>query len=98
VFAKIAEELAELRHEIDAGTANPVRVQDELGDVLFAVANLARHCKIDPEAALRATNDKFERRFRHVERRIAETGHEPGEASLDQMDRYWEEAKKAERG
>ena len=50
------------------------RLTDEMGDVLFAVANLARHCKVDPEAALRATNDKFERRFRHIERRLAEVG------------------------
>ena len=62
VLAKIAEEIAEIRHEI-ATQAPPERLADELGDVLFACANLARHLKLDPEAALRGTNAKFERRF-----------------------------------
>ncbi|CAN5840943.1 nucleoside triphosphate pyrophosphohydrolase [soil metagenome] len=66
VIDKIEEELGELRAELAAATIDPVRLTDELGDVLFAVANLARHCKVDPEAALRSTNDKFERRFRHI--------------------------------
>src|SRR6185437_14139482 len=66
VIDKIEEELGELRIEIEAGKTDPARVTDELGDVLFAVANLARHCKVDPEAALRSTNDKFEKRFRYV--------------------------------
>ena len=74
VIDKIEEELGELRAELAAGTVDQARLTDELGDVLFAVANLARHCKVDPEAALRATNDKFERRFRHIERRLAEAG------------------------
>jgi MazG family protein len=69
------------------------RLADELGDVLFAVANLARHCKVDPEAALRATNDKFERRFRYIERRLAEAGRKPVDASLEEMEALWQEAK-----
>ena len=93
VIDKIEEELRELRVELEAGTIEPARVEDELGDVLFAVANLARHCKVDPEAALRSTNDKFERRFRHIERRLAEAGRRPGDASLDEMERLWIEAK-----
>ena len=66
---------------------------DELGDVLFAVANLARHCKIDPEAALRSTNDKFERRFRYLEQRLAEQGRKPADATLEEMEALWQEAK-----
>lgn len=93
VIGKIEEELGELRAELAAGTVQPDRVSDELGDVLFAVANLARHCKVDPEAALRATNDKFERRFRHIERRLAETGRKPGDATLEEMEALWQEAK-----
>src|SRR5262249_46292965 len=60
VIDKIEEELGELRAELAGTTVDPERLTDEMGDVLFAVANLARHCKVDPEAALRATNDKFE--------------------------------------
>jgi nucleoside triphosphate diphosphatase len=93
VIDKIEEELGELRVELEAGTVDQARLTDELGDVLFAVANLARHCKIDPEGALRATNDKFERRFRHIERRLAETGRRPADASLEEMEALWQEAK-----
>jgi MazG family protein len=93
VIAKIEEELRELQAELAAGEVDRARVSDELGDVLFAVANLARHVKVDPEAALRATNDKFERRFRHIERRLAETGRTPAEATLEEMEALWQEAK-----
>jgi nucleoside triphosphate diphosphatase len=93
VIDKIEEELGELRAELDAGTADPARITDELGDVLFAVANLARHSKIDPEAALRSTNDKFERRFRYVEKRLAAQGRKPAEATLEEMEALWQEAK-----
>jgi len=95
VIDKIEEELSELRAELTAGTTEPARVQDELGDVLFAVANLARHCKVDPEAALRSTNTKFERRFRYVERRLAEQGRTPAQATLEEMETLWQEAKTA---
>lgn len=93
VIAKIEEELGELRAELTAGTVDQVRLTDELGDVLFTVANLARHCKVDPEAALRAANDKFERRFRHIERRLAETDRKPADATLEEMEALWQEAK-----
>ena len=93
VIDKIEEELGELRHELAAGQQDQARVADELGDVLFAVANLARHCKIDPEAALRSTNDKFERRFRYLERRLAEQGRKPNDATLEEMEALWQEAK-----
>ncbi|MFI4999717.1 MAG: nucleoside triphosphate pyrophosphohydrolase [Reyranellales bacterium] len=93
VIDKIEEELGELRAELSAGTLDQNRVADEVGDVLFAVANLARHCKVDPEAALRATNDKFERRFRHIERRLAEQNRKPADATLAEMEALWQEAK-----
>jgi ATP diphosphatase len=93
VIDKIEEELGELRAELEAGDVDQARLTDELGDVLFAVANLARHCKIDPETALRATNDKFERRFRHIERRLAEAGRKPADATLEEMEALWQEAK-----
>jgi len=93
VIDKIEEELDELRAELAAGEVDQGRLSDELGDVLFAVANLARHCKVDPEAALRATNDKFERRFRHIERRLAESGRKPADATLEEMEALWQEAK-----
>jgi ATP diphosphatase len=93
VIDKIEEELRELRAELEAGKVEQAKVADELGDVLFAVANLARHCKVDPEVALRATNDKFEKRFRHIERRLAETGRKPSDAGLEEMEALWQEAK-----
>jgi MazG family protein len=93
VIDKIEEELAELKSELTAGKVDRDRTTDELGDVLFAVANLARHCKVDPEAALRSTNDKFERRFRYIERRLREQGRKPGDASLEEMETLWQEAK-----
>src|SRR5260370_6581416 len=95
VIDKIEEELGELRSELAAGKANQARIADELGDVLFAVANLARHCKVDPEGALRSTNDKFERRFRYVEQRLADQGRKPAEATLEEMEVLWQEAKSA---
>jgi len=93
VIDKIEEELGELRGEIEAGQLDQARVTDELGDVLFAVANLARHCKVDPEAALRSTNDKFERRFRYVEKQLAAQGRKPAQATLEEMEALWQEAK-----
>ena len=93
VIGKIEEELLELRTELAAGTDNSRRLADELGDVLFAVANLARHFGIDPEAALRSTNDKFEQRFRYIERRLADQGRQPADATLEEMEALWQEAK-----
>ena len=93
VIDKIEEELRELGAELEAGKTDPARITDELGDVLFAVANLARHCKVDPEAALRSTNDKFERRFRYVEQQLAAQGRKPAEATLEEMEALWQDAK-----
>ena len=95
VFDKMAEEIAELRHEI-AETAPRERLEDELGDLLFCMANLARHLKLDPEHALRATNAKFERRFRAVEASFAAEGQDIADATLETMEERWQRVKKAE--
>jgi uncharacterized protein YabN with tetrapyrrole methylase and pyrophosphatase domain len=94
---KIDEELAELKSELSVEEATPARLQDEVGDLLFACVNLARHLKVDPEAALRHGNAKFERRFRLVEQKLNENGRSPAEASLDEMETLWQQAKKEER-
>ncbi len=72
------------------------KIEDELGDLLFVIANLARHLKIDPENALRRSNDKFVRRFRHIEQRLAEHGRSVEDASLDEMEYFWNEIRHAE--
>jgi ATP diphosphatase len=97
VIAKIHEELAELQAELEASTPSHAAITDELGDVLFAITNLARHLDIDPETALRHTNAKFERRFREVERRLASSGRDIKAASLDEMEATWVEIKQAEK-
>jgi MazG family protein len=99
VLAKIEEELAELRAELAAPEtpARSERVREELGDLLFTVANLARHLEIDPEAALAAANRKFRRRFAQVEAALAGAGRTLGEATLEEMEAAWEEAKRRER-
>lgn len=91
VLDKIEEEIGELREAIAA--ENQAEVAGELGDVIFALANLGRHLKTDPENALRGTNTKFRNRFAHVERRLAETGKTPEQSDLEEMDGLWDEAK-----
>ena len=98
VFAKLKEELGELQAEIEAEDVAPERVADEFGDVLFVIANLARHLKLDPEAALRGANAKFERRFRRVEQLLLQQGKSPEASDLQEMDRLWNVAKAEERG
>jgi len=88
VLDKLAEEAREV---LDAPTQE--EREEEIGDLLFVVANLARHLKVDPEAALRAANDKFTRRFRHIETALAVRGVKPGGASLEEMEALWQEAK-----
>jgi ATP diphosphatase len=101
VLDKLREELGELENAIGADggrTAAPdAAIAEELGDVLFVIANLARHLKIDPEASLRGTNAKFVRRFRRIEELLAAAGLSPSEATLAEMERAWEEAKAEER-
>ncbi|HLO78914.1 MAG TPA: nucleoside triphosphate pyrophosphohydrolase [Magnetospirillum sp.] len=96
VIAKIGEEVAEIQHEIDVDAPRE-RLEDEMGDVLFACVNLARKLKIDPEGALKRANAKFDRRFRHIEARLDAEGRKPGDASLDEMEALWVEAKMIER-
>ena len=95
VLAKIREEADEIEAALDSG--NPEELADETGDLLFALVNLARHVGADPEAALRGTNAKFERRFAYIERALAAKGRTLEGTSLTEMDDLWNEAKAAER-
>jgi ATP diphosphatase len=95
VLAKIREESEEIDAEIAQGRMG--EAAEEVGDLLFAVVNLARHLDIHPEAALRATNQKFERRFAAIERALAARGKSPEQSTLAEMDALWDEAKAAER-
>ena len=94
VIDKLIEESRELA---DAKGGDPDALEDEMGDLLFVVANLARHLGVDPETALRRANAKFERRFAHIEAGLATEGRSPNEATLDEMDAYWNEAKRLEK-
>ena len=98
VFDKLKEELGELEDAMAAPqTVDRNKVEEEFGDLLFVVANVARHLKLDPEAALRAANQKFVRRFHEIERRLAEHGRTPAQSTLEEMDHLWDEAKAAEK-
>jgi MazG family protein len=92
VYDKITEEISEFRAASDADKAG------EFGDVLFALANVARHLGIDPEAALRATNEKFTRRFGYIETELEKRGKQPKDSDLVEMDALWNQAKEFERG
>ena len=92
VVAKIDEELAEVKAEI-SDNASLNRIEDEIGDLLFTVANLARHFKLDPEHALKRTNRKFIDRFQYVERSVNEAGERPESVSLERMESLWQDAK-----
>jgi nucleoside triphosphate diphosphatase len=94
VLAKIREETDEIAAELASGEAGAAR--EEVGDLLFAVVNLARHLGADPEAALRATNEKFERRFGYIEQALAAAGKTPEQSTLAAMDELWNEAKQRE--
>jgi ATP diphosphatase len=94
VLHKIREEADEIEAALDRGDAEELAA--ETGDLMFALVNLARHVGADPEAALRGTNAKFERRFAHIERALAAKGRSLEEASLAEMDALWNEAKGAE--
>lgn len=94
VLAKLAEETAEL---VEARDGDPEKLEEEFGDLLFVMANLARHLKLDPEAALRAANAKFTRRFQAIEAALAAQGRSPAESDLAEMDALWDAAKAAER-
>src|SRR5437588_104598 len=94
VLAKIREEADEI--EADLARGSRAGAAAEIGDLLFAVVNLARHLDADPEATLRATNQKFERRFAAIEQALAARGKTPQQATLTEMDALWDEAKAAE--
>ena len=95
VLDKIAEEIEEVRVEIANGGERH-RLEDEVGDLLFACVNLARKLKIDPETALRGCNRKFERRFGYIEQSLASQGRTPAQASLEEMEELWVAAKNLE--
>lgn len=107
VFDKMREELAELEEiatpadprgsSPDASSELKSKIEEEFGDLLFVMANVARHLKLDPEAALRNANTKFTRRFSHIETRLAEDGRTPEDSTLEEMDALWDEAKHHER-
>jgi MazG family protein len=94
VRAKVGEELAELDDAIGGGDRE--RIAAEMGDVLFALANLCRHLEIDPEASIRRANRSFERRFAHIEKRVAKQGGDWSRFDLAALDTFWDEAKRAE--
>jgi ATP diphosphatase len=100
VFAKMKEEIAELEEVafLTAASDSPSgsrpdaeAIEEELGDMLFVMANIARHLKLDPETALRKANDKFTRRFAYIEQRLATMGKTPDQSSLEEMDALWDE-------
>lgn len=95
VLDKITEEAAELREAAD--TLGPDKVEEEFGDLLFVMANMARHMKVDPEQALRRANAKFTRRFERIEALLAERDKRPEESDLQEMDALWDQAKAEER-
>ena len=98
IRAKVAEELGELDSAL--ATANQrcsAEVIEEFGDLLVALVNLSRHLRMDPEAALRAANQKFIRRFRRIEELLAAQGREPAQSTLAEMDELWDQAKREER-
>jgi len=92
VLGKVEEEVRELNGALESG--HPEQAREELGDVLFSIAQLARHLGADPEEALRAANAKFERRFRRMERILAEHGRHPRDAAPEEMEALWAQAKR----
>jgi tetrapyrrole methylase family protein/MazG family protein/ATP diphosphatase len=98
VLAKIREETGEVEAELSRpGMDATPALAEEIGDLLFVVANLSRHAGVDPEQALRGANAKFERRFGHIERSLASRGVDPASATLDEMEALWNEAKALEK-
>lgn len=94
VIAKVHEELAEFENELKAG--DKTHMEEEMGDMLFSVINLARHLGINPENALEMTNKKFIRRFNYVEQEVLKSGHQLKDMTLQQLDEKWDEAKSQE--
>jgi len=97
VFAKIEEEVQEVKAELDADILNKAALGEELGDLMFAVVNLCRHAKEDPETLLRKANKKFTKRFHGVEAQVNESGKSFTEHDLSELENYWQEVKNQER-
>jgi MazG family protein len=97
VFAKLEEEIGELKEEIARENPDPDAIKGEIGDLLFVVANISRWYGVEPESAMKATNRKFRRRFGHIETRLENQGKPWAETSLEEMDKLWDEAKKEEK-
>ncbi|MBT1443381.1 nucleoside triphosphate pyrophosphohydrolase [Shewanella sp. JM162201] len=97
VVAKVEEEIAEVLAEVQVENPDPERVASEMGDLLFAVVNMARHLGVEPEQALRLANQKFERRFRGVEQLACENGRQLTDYSLAELDGFWDEVKRQEK-
>ncbi|MEO1242327.1 MAG: nucleoside triphosphate pyrophosphohydrolase [Pseudomonadota bacterium] len=95
VLAKITEETKELADAVEEG--DPDEIEDEFGDLLFVLANLSRHLKVDPEAALRRANEKFTRRFQHIEKSLNKARRDISKTDLQDMEALWNEAKSLER-
>ncbi len=95
VFDKLEEEIAELREAVASGEA--AKIEDEIGDLLFTIANIARKVSANPEEALQSTNRKFMRRFESMEKQVHERGQNLDQLELEEMDKLWDEAKAAER-
>lgn len=96
-LAKVREEVGEVEATLPTATSAPRRTAEEIGDLLFATVNLARHLAIDPERELRMATHRFRGRFLHVEQRLAATGRTPRESTLAEMDELWDEAKRLAR-
>jgi uncharacterized protein YabN with tetrapyrrole methylase and pyrophosphatase domain len=101
IFAKLEEEVSELRaaiqtHAATNTEADHTRIREEFGDLLFAATNIARHLKVEPEAALKLTNRKFRRRFGFIEKKLQERGQTFDATSLEEMEALWQEAKSSE--
>jgi ATP diphosphatase len=97
VFAKVEEEVLEVKEELDAKEINQVALGEELGDLMFAVVNLCRHAKQDPETLLRQANQKFTKRFHGVEAQVSASGKDFSKHNLEQLEQYWQQVKVEER-
>ncbi|MDD2863806.1 MAG: nucleoside triphosphate pyrophosphohydrolase [Methylococcales bacterium] len=93
VFEKVLEELDEVKEAWESG--NQAHIQEEIGDLLLVVVNLARHLKVNPELALKESTQKFSKRFHYIERQVADAGRVLKDYSLDELDAFWNEAKRA---
>jgi tetrapyrrole methylase family protein/MazG family protein len=97
VLEKLDEEVSELKEAVASPSPNPKEISDEVGDLLFVAVNVARLLGVDPESALKASNRKFRRRFRHIEDRLKEQGLKPADSNHVEMDALWDEAKEKEK-